>query len=208
MTPYYSESGITIYCGDAREVLPILPVPDLILTDPPYPDYHVERYGYRDGMIEPLRAINCRQLVFWSAKVEFPLDFTAVHIWWKAQGCASEYERLFERNGQHNFKVFRAPVCHNELQAQWQNDTFTGHPSQKPLRLIRALLEWTGTDFILDPFMGSGSALLAAKQLGRRATGIEIEERWCEVAAKRLAQSVFEFEPLPLAAEQMELVTA
>ena len=65
-----------------------------------------------------------------------------------------------------------------------------GHPAPKPLGLFRLLIErWSMTDTtILDPFMGSGTTLRAAKDLGRRAIGIEIEERYCEIAAKRMSQ--------------------
>jgi len=68
------------------------------------------------------------------------------------------------------------------------------HPTQKPV----ALMAWCisiakNPPLILDPFMGSGTTLRAAKDLGRKAIGIEIEEKYCEIAAKRLAQGVLEF---------------
>lgn len=66
------------------------------------------------------------------------------------------------------------------------------HPTQKPLallsRIVRSMVPVDGS--VLDPFMGSGTTLRAAKDLGRRAIGIEIEERYCEIAANRLAQGV------------------
>jgi hypothetical protein len=68
------------------------------------------------------------------------------------------------------------------------------HPTQKPLELILWCLSFfPDCPRVLDPFMGSGTTLRAAKDLGRKAIGIEIEERYCEIAAKRLAQQVLEF---------------
>jgi site-specific DNA-methyltransferase (adenine-specific) len=61
----------------------------------------------------------------------------------------------------------------------------TGHKSEKPVGLIKKIVSESGGGLILDPFLGSGTTLVAAKQLGKRAIGIEIEERWCEVAARR-----------------------
>ena len=69
----------------------------------------------------------------------------------------------------------------------------TPHPAPFPLALPRQILSTTNASVVLDPFMGSGTTLRAAKDLGRKAIGIEIEERYCEIAAKRLAQGVLEF---------------
>ena len=78
-------------------------------------------------------------------------------------------------------------------------ETRYAHPTQKPRKIFEIpISEWSNPgDFILDPFMGSGTTLRAAKDLGRKAIGIEIEERYCEIAAKRLSQEVFDFGSAP-----------
>jgi site-specific DNA-methyltransferase (adenine-specific) len=68
-----------------------------------------------------------------------------------------------------------------------------GHPTAKPPSVVEQCISAVPGDGVLDPFMGSGTSLLAAKQAGRCAIGIEIEERYCEIAAKRLSQEVFAF---------------
>lgn len=66
----------------------------------------------------------------------------------------------------------------------------TGHPAEKPEPLVRRMLEESGGARVLDPFMGSGTTLVAAKRLGLEAIGIETEEKWCKVAVERLRQEV------------------
>ncbi len=65
-----------------------------------------------------------------------------------------------------------------------------GHPAPKPLSLLREILSVFPAEIVVDPFMGSGTTLRAAKDLGRKAIGIEIEERYCEIAADRMSQTV------------------
>ena len=72
-------------------------------------------------------------------------------------------------------------------------DIFTGHPSQKPVKLIMEIISRHNGNTILDPFMGSGTTLVAAKNLNRKSIGIEIEPKYCEIAVKRLRQEVFDF---------------
>ena len=75
----------------------------------------------------------------------------------------------------------------------------TGHPAEKPVALMRRIVELTGAaagDTILDPFAGSGTVSVAARELGIKTIAIEAEERWCEVIVKRLAQQAFDFTAL------------
>lgn len=76
----------------------------------------------------------------------------------------------------------------------WSSVKPNGHPAEKPIEGMDWIIRQSDRKFILDPFMGSGTTLAAAKKLGLRAIGIEIEERYCEIAAKRLAQEVLTFE--------------
>ena len=75
---------------------------------------------------------------------------------------------------------------------KWASFKPSGHPAEKPVELLSRLIDESmrGPGLVVDPFAGSGSSLVAAKTLGHRAIGIEADERWCEVAARRCSQEV------------------
>ena len=212
LTPYYEHAGITIYHGDCLEILPQLGPVDAVVTDPPYgmgwdtadlfrkgnnrarrrPGRNYNKPVHGDHQpFDPSPWLDFGQVVLWGANhyaARLPVGATLVwikrldhafgsflsdaEIAWKKGGCGVYCFRDLSMNAITNQRA---------------------HPTQKPLRLMRWCLEKT-EGLALDPYMGSGTTLRAAKDLGRRAIGIEIEERYCEIAAKRLAQEV-----LPLA---------
>lgn len=182
-----------IILGDCVKVMKTLSLPDntVIITDPPYPDYYAEEYKYFDGILEFLRDLPYRQLIFWSAKVDFPLDYTAIHIWDK-KVPTTPYERIFERNGKTHYKLYSDYLINSPVAAKYARDIFNEHPSQKPIRLIKKLVaEFSQEgDLILDPFAGSGTTLKAAKDLNRRYLGIEINPDYVKIAQDRLKQEV------------------
>ena len=119
-------------------------------------------------------------------------------VWWKDRGGMGDTELEYARD----FEVIlfgargRRPLAGRRDGAVITGHAPVGvnreHPTEKPVSLMRYLVQKSCPlgGLVLDPFMGAGSTLRAAKDLGRRAIGIEIEERWCEVAARRLTQEV------------------
>ena len=186
MKPYYETDLGKLYLGDCFEIMPNLEPVDLVLTDPPYPDYHAKLYMYRVGILDFLKSFNCQQFIFWTAKADFPLSYTAVHIWDKKTGCGSQYEKIYERNGQKNFKVFSCYLINSTVAAKYNGDYFTGHPSQKPKKLIIDILASAKGGTVLDPFHSSGTTAVACERLNRKWVGIEISEKYCEIAATRI----------------------
>ena len=203
--PYYHDerAGITIYNGDCREILPHLPKVDLVLTDPPY--------GIGFGKKHTKWSAN-RGTVLGNWDEQIPeiawiLPYGEVVVVWggerfdlpKSRGWLS----WIKPDAPPTFTAFELAWTNLDKPARWiqhsisaTNAERVGHPTQKPLRVISWCIQQScpNAQAILDPFMGSGTTLRAAKDLGRKAIGIEIEEKYCEIAVKRLRQEV-----LPLA---------
>jgi DNA modification methylase len=191
MKPYYQDDSVTLYHGDCREILPTLGRFDLLLTDPPYPNYMEVEYRYRTDILEPFRSLAGDQAIFWTPSAPFPLDWSGLHVWDKATGSNTQFELIYQRGHGTGYKVHKRMTPHNRVRAQICKDVCYDHMSQKPIQLMRLVVaEYPNAQTILDPFAGSGTTGVAAKLEGRSATLIEIEERYCEIAAKRLSQGV------------------
>lgn len=216
MTPYYDDgNGIVIYHGDCRDILPHLEPVDLVLTDPPYGINYLPDYGNRKMPNGSTMFRTSMPAVHGDNKPFDPADILAVgncHILWGG----NHFANLLPATGHWLIWDKRCDVAPERTQADceiawfskkgvdriyrhlWDGmlkDSERGeprvHPTQKPLALMKWCIEKSGTEgTVLDPFMGSGTTLRAAKDLGRKAIGIEIEEKYCEIAAKRLAQEV------------------
>jgi site-specific DNA-methyltransferase (adenine-specific) len=203
---------VALYCGDCLEILPTLPKVDACITDPPYPDYHVEAFRARDFDPSCLSRFDVKQFVFWSPRAEFPLDYSAIHIWHKTgAGDIAAYERIFERNGEKPCLVFEGNPISNPVMARFARDDWTGHPTQKPVSLMVQLVKKTH-GLVLDQFMGSGTTGVACVQLGRKFIGIEREPKYFDIACRRIEQAyaqrpLFAAEP-PKKPEQLGLESA
>jgi site-specific DNA-methyltransferase (adenine-specific) len=197
-----------LYLGDCLEILPTLPKVDAVITDPPYEGYD---YPWPVPDIRALPLPDVRQFIFWPGNQEFPLPFSARHIWSKCNVCigdAEPYEAIYERNGKATGLVFRHAVINCEMNATLNGDEYTKHPTQKPIRLMRSLVSKVA-GAVADPFMGSGSTGVAALLLGRRFYGIEQSEEYFDIACRRIEQAYAQgklFQEPPPKQEQAALI--
>jgi len=209
MKPYYDRDGITIYHGDCREILPHVAA-DVMVTDPPYGIAHESGWEgpFKGRQIANDNSLALRDyvlaqwdsrpaIVFGTWRVDRPACTRAVLVWDK--GPASGMGDLsFPWKGSWEEVYFIGDgfsgrrdegVLKGHSVVTWASKG-RAHPNEKPVSLLANLIDKCPAGVIVDPFMGSGTTLRAAKDLGRKAIGIEIEERYCEIAAKRLAQGV------------------
>ena len=198
MTPYYEQDGITIYHGDCREVLPSLAKADLVLTDPPYGIFATGGTWGRKADLEwdrepvanldQMLAAGTNQIVWGGNYYALPPSRGWL-VWLKRDSLPSTADvELAWTSFDMNSRLIDQTIAATNAER-------LGHPTQKPLRVMRWSLGFApNARTVIDPFMGSGTTLEACALLGRRAIGIEIEERYCEIAAKRLSQGVLPME--------------
>lgn len=209
------KDGQTIFHGDCREMLPELPKVDLVLTDPPY-GIKLEEHGRNcrtwkiagdeDDKVgsEVIKFCLCESwpmIVFASPRKQWAGDWRQFLVWdkgptvggggdiatcWKFDWELIQVFNTGRLSGKRDSSVLRYHVSQRN---------YNLHPCQKPVSLILYLVGKATADgnSVFDPFLGSGTTLRACKDLNRRGIGIEIEEKYCEIAANRLRQSVLDF---------------
>jgi site-specific DNA-methyltransferase (adenine-specific) len=216
MKPYYQDEWVTLYHGDCLEITEWLNA-DVLVTDPPYgqnyksnmnrgnrTNWHDVINGdanaeLRDKSLE-LWGDEKAGLVFGTWKVEKPQQTKQTVIWDKTP-CGfmgdlsipfgSAHEEIY-CIGKTGWTGTREASIINVQMLMSGDSNRPDHPTPKPIGLMEKLISKT-TGVIADPFAGSGATLVAARNLGRKVIGIELEEKYCKLIADRLSQQVFVF---------------
>lgn len=212
MTPYYERGGITIYHGDCRDILPILGPVDSVITDPVWPNALPELIGSDDpfGLWQSTWPLfDAKRLVVWLGCQSDPRFLRGMNadIWpflrtMYMSHAVPSYNGRCLVSGDVAFAFGEWPpsrpgarVIPGEKRGKTIPSRRQKHNAARNEEHALWIVSFWSLEgkTVLDPFMGSGTTLRAAKDLGRKAIGIEIEERWCESAAKRLEQEVLVF---------------
>lgn len=213
--PYYQDEFCTIYNADCRDVLPQLEPVDLVLTDPPYGVGYKGRWNSEWAEIANDKETGWIKPVFDLVYSVMAQDSFAVSFYgwpqadefvsaWKSSGFRLLSHFVFVKNqiglgyfsrGQHEQAYLLAkgsPAKPEQVISDviyWQRVLSPVHPTEKPVGALTPLLRQFCKNTVLDPFMGSGTTLVAAKALGLKAIGIEISKAYCDIAVERLRQN-------------------
>lgn len=220
--PYYQDDFVTLYHGDCMDLADWWLDADVLVTDPPYGrdwkqgDWNIAR-GWADTSNEGIAgdsttAVRDAALFAWGKfkpalafgdlMLAPPANTKHVLIYDKGNdagfaGAVGGYRRNVEAiyligKGWGSGLGGRSAIVRTGKSAGGNLARTTGHPHTKPGDVMEALITHAPPGVVADPFAGSGSTLVAAKNLGRKAIGVELEERYCETIAKRLSQGVLD----------------
>ena len=204
--PFYDRDGITIYHGDNRQILPLLEDYDLLLTDPPYglgaklvnggkKEWGIVRASNLewDAQTAPewmvqLAIEKSRWAILWGGNYYQLPPVRGWLGWDKMQEHSSGHYELAWTNLEIPTRMYRK----SRVEAYSRMGKI--HPTQKPEELMSWCINHAPeARTICDPWMGSGTTLVAAKQRGIRAVGIDVSAEYCQAAVDRLAQDVLQF---------------
>ena len=208
MKPYYNEGDIQIYLGNCLTVMEHLPEVDMILTDPPWnlgyfedDNKSWEDYSKWLNKVKVLCESKADTVfIFQSTKA---IPYVAHNFkGWSMFANPKNFCQMTPKHMPNAFDLafFNSHKCYSGKGRNWHignnakiSNTAKGHPTARPTDSMKYIVNLFTCDTILDPFMGSGTTLVAAKELGRKAIGTEIEEKYVKIAIDRLSQEVFPF---------------
>jgi DNA modification methylase len=198
--PYYEHGGITIYNADCLQECGWQHAGDVLVTDPPYGMAYQSGWSGRSIQNDETTAVRDAALALWGDKPALvfgrwdcphPAAARLMLTWDKGDWPGMGDLALPWGPSTEEIYVLGSGFVGKRSGSVIHTDRLTGdtrHPNEKPLSLLVKLLQRCPPGVVVDPFMGSGTTLRAAKDLGRQAIGLEVEERYCEIAARRLGQ--------------------